>query len=75
MPLWSNEEWRARIGSSWCVLGKPIAKNHVHLQEEGLSGQKMLQAAFILILVLMLAVCNGSRVIKKQCLQGQSIAG
>lgn len=24
MPLWSNEEWRARIGSSWCALGRPM---------------------------------------------------
>ena len=28
MPFWSNEEWRARIGSSWCALGgvKPPGK-------------------------------------------------
>ena len=24
MPLWSIGEWRARIGSSWCVLGRPF---------------------------------------------------
>ena len=24
MPLWSNEEWKARIGSSWCAMGQPI---------------------------------------------------
>ena len=24
MPLWSVEEWRARIGSSWAALGRPI---------------------------------------------------
>ena len=24
MPLWSVQEWRARIGSSWCALGRPI---------------------------------------------------
>ena len=23
MPYWSIAEWRARIGSSWCVLGWP----------------------------------------------------
>lgn len=27
MPLWSNEEWRARIGSSWCAIGRPIKDN------------------------------------------------
>lgn len=26
MPLWSNEEWRACIGSSWCALGR-LVKN------------------------------------------------
>ena len=24
MPLWSIAEWRARIGSSWCALGRPF---------------------------------------------------
>ena len=24
MPLGSIEEWRARIGSSWCALGRPF---------------------------------------------------
>ena len=24
MPLGSNQEWRARIGSSWCALGRPL---------------------------------------------------
>ena len=24
MPAWSIAEWRARIGSSWCTLGRPF---------------------------------------------------
>ena len=24
MPLWSVEEWKARIGSSWAALGRPV---------------------------------------------------
>ena len=24
MPLWSIAEWRARIGSSWCAIGRPF---------------------------------------------------
>ena len=24
MPAWSIAEWRARIGSSWCALGRPF---------------------------------------------------
>ena len=24
MPLWSIGEWRARIGFSWCALGRPF---------------------------------------------------
>ena len=27
MPLWSIGEWRARIGSSWCALGRPFKTN------------------------------------------------
>ena len=26
MPLWSIADWRARIGSSWCVIGRPLHK-------------------------------------------------
>ena len=26
MPYWSIGEWRARIGSSWCALGRPFKK-------------------------------------------------
>ena len=29
MPLWSVEEWKARIGSSWAALGRPVGcSNH-----------------------------------------------
>ena len=24
MPAWSIAEWRARIGASWCALGRPF---------------------------------------------------
>ena len=27
MPLWSNEEWRVRIGSSWCATGRSLKCN------------------------------------------------
>ena len=29
MPLWSIADWRARIGGSWCVTGRPICKKNV----------------------------------------------
>ena len=28
MPIASNEEWRARIGSSWCALGRPFKRRN-----------------------------------------------
>ena len=40
MPLWSNEEWRARIGSSWCAIGRPI----VHRGGESAAGTQQLQS-------------------------------
>lgn len=27
MPFWSNEDWRARTGSSWCALGRSSIKS------------------------------------------------
>ena len=30
MPLWSVEEWRARIGSSWAALGRQAVRCSSH---------------------------------------------
>ena len=62
MPLASVEEWRARIGSCWCALGKPFktsksSGNHYHSYAEALSGTAMLGAVYALIaMVLVLGV-------------------
>ena len=58
MPLWSNEEWRARIGSSWCALGRPFkadksSGNNQSLSSSVLSGRAMLQAVYVLMAMIL----------------------
>ena len=75
MPLWSNEEWRARIGSSWCAIGRPFkcksSTNHQgnllgHLLLRIISAERILQCGF---LMAMLAIITGydllTRLIKR----------
>ena len=33
MPLASVDEWRARIGSSWCALGRPVKSRRPRYRE------------------------------------------
>ena len=54
MPLWSNEEWRARIGSSWCAIGRPV-KGNLSIRCQGkkwgllpLSSETMLWCRFLM---------------------------
>ena len=59
MPLASVEEWRARIGSSWCALDRPfktsIKSTGDYRSLAALSGSAMLQAVYALVaMVLML---------------------
>ena len=55
MPLWSNEEWRARIGSCWCALGRPFKtdKSSGDYQSCALSGRAMLQAVYVLMAMIL----------------------
>ena len=80
MPLWSNEEWRAHIGLSWCVLGRPIkCKSSVSLRGGGsgslqLSGGTVLQAvSMVMRLRILMAIIKGIKVIKSQIIGCQSI--
>ena len=54
MPLWSNEVWRASIGSCWCALGRPftgkITKSSGNHQ---LCGRSMLQAIYVLMSLIL----------------------
>ena len=56
MPLWSNEEWRARIGSCWSALGRPgksatsPGNRYDYLV---LSGRTMLQAVCVLLTLIL----------------------
>ena len=35
MPYWSIAEWRARIGSSWCALGRPVKSKSSYRRGSG----------------------------------------
>ena len=50
MPLASNEEWRARIGSSWCALGRPFKRRSRKCPPSN-SGDVQLSSHHLLFLV------------------------
>ena len=70
MPLASVDEWRARIGSSWCALGRPIksrprnrgcfgspltgCRKRIKLQDDSV----LLVIVFVLMVVAMLTLWN-----------------
>ena len=56
MPLANVEEWRARIGSSWCALGRPFKTSKSpgnYRSLAALSGSAMLQAVYALIAMVL----------------------
>ena len=66
MPLWSNEEWRARIGSSWCALGKPIEPSKFshgrrRSQTHHLFAARLLQGVFIVMMLTSVAIILETR--------------
>ena len=64
MPLWSNEEWRARIGSSWCALGLSIkcrssncyGRGRSWTQQLSQAGGIMLQVVSMVMALMMMAL-------------------
>ena len=58
MPLWSNEEWRARIGSSWCALGRFIKSKSSGNQALGpqLSGETLLLVVSKVVMLALLFI-------------------
>ena len=59
MPSASVEEWRARIGSSWCALGRPIKRRFVSgggVMPDPLSGEAMLQVVYVLIMLTLVVM-------------------
>ena len=60
MPFASVEDWRARIGSCWCALGRPFKSKSSgnHQPYAHISGRAMLQAVNVLTLILVLGVKN-----------------
>ena len=66
MPLASVEEWRARIGSCWCALGRPFKASNSSGNYRGsfaaLSGSAILQAVYALM-VMVLALTQDTTVV------------
>ena len=60
MPLWSIAEWRARIGSSWCALGRPFkSMSSLRYRTGKLQGVSTLnQVVTTMILLIMLIGAN-----------------
>ena len=61
MPLWSIGEWRARIGSSWCALGRPF-KTRSPFRGGGGGGGRVLRAltrSDVVTMIIMLMVFIG----------------
>ena len=61
MPLASVEEWRARIGSCWCALGRPFKTNRSSENHRpcAVSGGAMLRAMYaLMVMVLVLGAKN-----------------
>ena len=86
MPLWSNEEWRARIGSCWCVLGRPSRKSSSPFHRQRASditlvswhipGEIALQVISMLLTLTMAATLSGIGMIKvhvKGLTQGKAV--
>lgn len=58
MPLWSVEEWRARIGSCWCTLGRPF---NTRSTRSGGKSQRVLtlhQVTTMVIAMMLLIAAN-----------------
>ena len=60
MPLWSIGEWRARIGSSWCALGRPF-KTRSPFRGGGGGGRvlRALTRSDVVTMIIMLMVLIG----------------
>ena len=66
MPLASVEEWRARVGSCWCALGRPfktsIKSSGDYRSFAAVSGSAMLQAVYALM-AMVLALTRDTTVV------------
>ena len=66
MPLASVEEWRARIGSCWCALGRPFktSKSPGNYRSFAiLSESAVLQAIYALMMAMVLALTRDTAVV------------
>ena len=81
MPLCSNEEWRARIGSSWCALGRPFKRNSSVAHQGIVLGylQLRVSAGAILrygLLMMVMAIIAGCGILVSWSLRcGRAIKG
>ena len=58
MPLWSVEEWRARIGSCWCALGRPFNTRFTRNRGKSRRVLTLRQLLTMVIMMMLLIVAN-----------------
>ena len=58
MPLWSVEEWRARIGSCWCALGRPFNTRFTRNRGKSRRVLTLHQLLTMVIMLMLLIVAN-----------------
>ena len=58
MPLWSNEEWRARIGSSWCALGRPFNTRFARCRDTSRGMLTLHQVDIMMVIMMMLLIAG-----------------
>ena len=58
MPLWSIEDWRARIGSCWCALGRTFNTRFTRCRGKSQRDLSTHQAATMVIMMILFIVAN-----------------
>ena len=58
MPLWSNEDWCARIGSCWCALGQSFNTRFTRCRGKSQRDLSTHQAATMVIMMILFIAAN-----------------
>ena len=58
MPLWSVQEWRARIGSCWSALGRPFNTRFTRNRGKSRMELTLHQLLTMVIMMMLLVVAN-----------------
>ena len=70
MPYWSIAEWRARIGSSWCALGRPVKSKSSFRRVRGWM-RRVLTLNQVITMLIMLILLIGMNLILREKVSGE----